>query len=252
MRRVVLYLFIFCLTFCTFATGLAQLQPQSSKARRGETVYYDAEIEMTIAPCNNTIDLLYFPSPKASLKTIAEKNNFKYVINGIYYYKSRGKAKPAGWYNDQGVIPGKLSRNKAFSHIVQFDLNTREFKFIPLKFFNPKKRFSVLEFQAGPMIIENSRIINSSAMHFRNHEGQYIRTLLAVKDKKQAFFITIRTPVSLEEAAERIKSSEIGKKGSLSVISLESGKGVAFYSSEHPEYNFNEEDVLPLLIGVKK
>lgn len=252
MHKRVIYIFTFILLFCTFASGMAQLQQQNPKLKRGETIYYDAEIEMTIAPCNNVIDLLYFPMPKSSLKTIAEKNNFKYVINGAYYYKSRDKAKPAGWYNDQGVVSGKLSRNKAFSHIVQFDLTTREFKFIPLKFFNPKKRFSVLEFQAGPMIIENNKVINLSDMHFRNHEGQYIRTLFAVKDKKQAYFITIRTPVSLEEAAERILKADFCRKGSINVVSLESGRGVAFYSSDHPEYNFNEGDALPILIGVKK
>jgi len=250
MFKITVYIFAAVFVFGTLSP--AHTQQQNGKQRRAETIYYDSEIEMTVAPCGNALDLQYYPSPKLSLKAIAEKNNFKYVINGAYFYESRGKAVPAGWYNDQGVVSGKLSKNKAFSHIVQYNNETKEFQFLPLKFFNPKRRYSVLEFQAGPMIIENNKIMTDIYANARGLRGQYTRTFFAVRDKRSAFFITIRTPVSFEEAAEHIMKADFAKKGSITVISLGSGKGVAFYSANHAEYNFNSDDALPIIIGAKK
>jgi exopolysaccharide biosynthesis protein len=242
--------FVFFVSMASAQNG--QPVQQNQKQKRAETITYDSEIEMTIAPCGNALDLMYFPYPKASLKAIAEKNNFRFVINGAYFYQSRGKAVPAGWYNDQGVVSGKLSKNKMLSHIVQYNTETKEFQFLPLRFFNPKRRYSVFEFQAGPMIIENNKVVTESLARLRGLRGQYTRTFLAVRDKRSAYFITIRTPVSLEEAAEHIMKAEIARKGSLTVISLGSGKGAAFYSANHPEYNYNSDDALPIIIGAKK
>ncbi len=247
-HKIIVILFWFALT-STLVWGNAQQQP---KPKHGDNIHFDPLLEMTIAPCGSSFDILYHPKPKLSLKEVAEKNGYRYIINGSYYNRVRGNCIPAGWFNYNGKILGKFSRGKVFTHVVQYNLASKEFQFIPQKFFNHKKRYGVIEFQTGPLIISNGKVVKSSAMNTRIHNGQYTRTFLAVRDKVKAYFITVRTPVSLDDAAEALMKTELVKKGNVSIICIESGEAVAFYAADKSEYNFNHEDVLPILFCTKK
>ncbi len=244
---------IIVMILLALTSGFVQGRPQlQTKSKHSDNIYFDEQLEMTIAPCGSSFDVVYNPIPKQSLKEAAEKGGYRYIINGSYYNRLHGKCIPAGWFNNNGKVSGKFSRGKVFTHVVQYNLNTKEFQIIPQKFFNHKKRYGVIEFQTGPLIISNSKAVKSYAMNTRIHNGQYTRAFLAVKDKVKAYFITVRTPVSLDDVMERLLQTELVKKGNVNIISLESGEAVAFYAADRAEYNFNQEDVLPILFCTKK
>ena len=247
-HKIITAFILFILT-SIIVQGHPQQQP---KPKHGDNIHFESQLEMTIAPCGNTFDVVFNPKPSLSLKEVADKGGYRYIINGSYYNRLRGKCIPAGWFNYNGKILGKFSRGKVFTDIVQYNLSTKEFQIIPQNFFNHKKRYGVIEFQTGPLIISNSKMVKSSTMNTRIHNGQYTRTFLAVKDKIKAYFITIRTPVSLDDAVEELMKSDLVKKGNVSIICIESGEAVAFYAADKAEYNFNQEDVLPILFCTKK
>lgn len=242
-------LIITVLVLFTLSTW-GQAPAVNKKAGKPE-VHFEADMDLTVVTCTGEPELIYTPRPQHSVEEIGQKEHFRYLINSAYFAGTRLLAKPAGWLRLDGKIVRKISRSRQLTHIVRYDSAENKMTFLPVKNFktDPEAAF---EFQTGPLVIDNNTIANEFIRQSINGRGKYTRTMLGICPRHNKFYLfTFRNPVSLKEAAEKILSLPLAKKTKLSVINLDGGASVAFYSKELPNYNYNTEDRLPFLLGIK-
>ncbi|MBI2418027.1 MAG: phosphodiester glycosidase family protein [Ignavibacteriales bacterium] len=223
-------------------------QPKQSNGK--QEIYFDEELELTVVPCNGAPEVLYSSKPKKSVEEIAKRGRFHYLINGSYFSGSRLSAKPAGWFRLYGRKFSKLSKSRQLTHVVRIDSTERQVHFIPISRFRTNPQ-SICEFQSGPLVTADGEIQTELIERSLNGKGNYSRTLLARTVTNKLYFITFRHPISLTDAAAVLLELPMFKKLKPTIINLDGGASVSFYSREYPEYNFNTEDTLPLLIGVR-
>jgi exopolysaccharide biosynthesis protein len=121
--------------------------------------------------------------------------------------------------------------------------------FLPVRSFLPSKDPQVLEFQTGPLIIENSSIREDLIRSSINGSTDHRRTLLATLDHRRCFFITVTDKVMLGDLAATLLQLSIFQAGTLDVINLDGGSSVSLYVRDIPRVNCNVDDCLPILIG---
>lgn len=239
----------FCFSLLLFSIVSGQGNQHKKNHSKAE-VYFDEALELTIAPGNGDLELIYHPKAGKSVEEIARSERFSYAINGSFFSGTRLLAKPAGWFRLNGRKLGKVSKSRQLTHVVRYDTTDARLHFIPVKRFrtNPE---SIFEFQTGPLVINDGVIQEELIERSPNGKGRYTRTMLAKTASGRIYFITFRHPITLTEAADALLETPVFKKSKPDIINLDGGASVSFFSKEYPQYNFNTEDTLPIIIGVR-
>lgn len=238
------------LALLIFATGFAQPANAGRTPPAKSTIYFDEEMDMTILPLQGKLELLYAKNPKRTIEETATAEKFKFILNAGYFSGSRAEAFPAGYLCVNGKIISKKCRSRQLTHIVSYYQDNRSMKIQTSETFR-RDTLAAFAFQSGPLIIDRGKICGNYIRNSLNGKGTYIRTLIAYAESKGIFFITIRKPISLQDAAENLNNLPLFRGSRLSLLNLDGGPSVSFYSKENPAYNFNTGDTLPLLFGIR-
>ena len=212
-------------------------------------VQTDATFGVTIVGFTDNFEFLYEPSNPLSLKQAAQKQAYRYIINGSYFEGSRVHA---GWLSIFGVQEAPIKVDRQLTHMAILDTSMGYLAFPELTLWDssmtsPKN----LEFQTGPLVIYASQIDTLSIQASINGTGAHLRTLLAMTEEDGMFyFIITRKPCGLEELGDHLLSYEIFAGKTLHVMNLDGGSSTALFSQDHPELNFNTERPLPILLGI--
>ncbi|NES71841.1 MAG: hypothetical protein F6K24_44890, partial [Okeania sp. SIO2D1] len=128
------------------------IYPDSS-FQDGEIMAYKFNnYDMTIVSFVGNFDFIYKPSQTESIKTVATKSNYTYIVNGSFFEESK---EHAGWLSVLGQIKTPVKEDKQLSHIISFNPKTEELKFVETKLFEPSTKKTNIEFQSGPLIIDS-------------------------------------------------------------------------------------------------
>ena len=201
-----------------------------------------------LSPC---VELLYFSDSAPVVRDVAVQNKFRYLINGSYFHGSRLNALHAGWLRVYGKHYTMLTDDRQLTHVVKIDSSKKSISFIRKEEFAADSTASTLEFQTGPLIIENGKAATEFIQSSINGLAKHRRTLMATIENSQLVLILVREKVSLDELAKYLLRLSIFKGKKLDVINLDGGSSTALYVKAIPRLNFNIEDKLPILIGVK-
>ena len=135
--------------------------------------------------------------------------------------------------------------------MVRVDARSKRVKFTRKDEFVPDTALSTVEFQTGPLVIENGKPSMAFIEGSINGLAKQRRTLLATLDTTQLFLVIVREMISLDELARMLPTLSVFKGKRLDVVNLDGGSSTALYSRNFPRLNFNVNDRLPLLIGVR-
>ncbi len=231
--------------------GRSPILPDTSfRDRDVKVVTYDS-LGITIVSVPRTFEYRYFPENPDPLRIVGEKGGYRYLFNASYFDGDRLHATHAGWLRIGGRVLAPLKKDKQLSHVVQYDSRKKRVQYIPYGKFVPSLDTSALEFQTGPMIVEQGRVAEKYIRESINGLGAYPRTLLATLDRRSVFFIVVRRPVALDALARFLLRVKPFARGRLDVVNLDGGSSVALYSSARPGLCYNDAARLPLLIGIR-
>jgi hypothetical protein len=214
-------------------------------------VYLFRQFDMTILTVPNGFNYLFTPKAVPSLLSVAQAGQHRFMINGSFFDGTRLDAQHSGWLHILGQSFGSVWDNRQLTHIVRFDKNSGTMEFIASKAFKPSQDDRSIEFQTGPLVIENNEVALPLISHSINGSGRYTRTLIAVCNRNEIMFITVRKPVSLDVLARFLLTLSIFDQKRLNVVNLDGGPSVAFYARAFPKLNYNVDDHLPLLLGIQ-
>jgi exopolysaccharide biosynthesis protein len=235
-----------------FWLGVLQAQTPDTTFVDGQNrVYLFRQFDMTILSVHNGFEYLFTPKAVPSLLSVARAGQYRFMINGSFFDGTRLDAQHSGWLHILGKSFGSVWDNRQLTHIVRFDKNSGTLEIIASKAFTPSHNDHTIEFQTGPLVIENSKVVLSLISHSINGSGKYTRTLIAVSNRNEIMFITVRKPVSLDVLGRFLLTLSVFDKKRLDVVNLDGGPSVAFYARAFPKLNYNVDDHLPLLLGVQ-
>lgn len=263
-RKLKIGLYIILL-LCLVGAGItvSQLTEISSQQKSSQqTIYPDSSVKdgdimlyqfndrgITIVSFVGSFDFIYKPSQAVSVKTVATKLNYRYLVNGSFFEASKGHA---GWLSVLGQEKTPLKEDRQLSHIIRFNPNTGVLSFVDAKLFQPSTNKTNIEFQSGPLIIDSNRVTNKYIHQSINGLLLFERTLLAyTEEDRRKYFIITKKQVKLDELADHLLMLSVFSGKTLYVVNLDGGTSVAFYSQTHPELSFNETAILPILLGIK-
>ncbi|NEO53195.1 MAG: phosphodiester glycosidase family protein [Okeania sp. SIO3B5] len=225
------------------------IYPDSSFQDGEFMAYKFNNYDMTIVSFIGNFDLIYKPSQAESVKTVATKSNYKYIVNGSFFEESK---EHAGWLSVLGKVKTPVKEDKQLSHIISFNPNTEELNFIETKLFEASTEKNNIEFQSGPLIIDSNQVTTKYINQSLNGLLLFERTLLAyTEEDRRKYFIITKENVKLDELADYLLKVSVFSGKTLHIVNLDGGSSVALYSQTHPELNFNETAILPILLGLK-
>jgi len=211
---------------------------------------YDS-LGMTIIGGIDTFDFFFYPESTASISANALSGGYLFMINGTYFDGVRGHAGHAGWLKIYGKVFAALRDEDQLSHVVVWDRAAGRFHIQPRETFKTPGTDSTIEFQTGPLIIQNNRITFNPIRKSKNGRTAHLRTLLAISDHRKLSFVTVRKKVTLTDLAAYLLKLTQFRGMELDVINLDGGSSVALFSRKFPELDFNSTDHLPVIIGIK-
>ncbi len=214
-------------------------------------VYEFNQYGMTIAQLSGGFDLIYIPEKADVVKTLAEEQNYQYVINGSFFDGTYAKAKHAGWLWVLGKNYAPIKQDPQLTHIAVYNTKNQQIQFVDYQNFTPSRSNEVIEFQSGPIVVENNQVAKTYIANSLNGSAPYTRSLLAVTDNRTKYFITVRKPIRLDDLANYLLSLEIFAGKRLDVLNLDGGPSVALYSRELINLRYNDTAQLPILLGVR-
>jgi hypothetical protein len=204
---------------------------------------------VTVVEVPDTLVFCYLPRNDAPLDSIARRESLRCVINGSFFEGPRGNASHAGWLSLYGLKVTPVMDDRQLTHIVRNNGTQRTIEFLPVRPFEASNDTRLLEFQTGPLIIENGRIREDLIRASINGSSRHTRTLLATLDHRRCFFITVTDRVTLTELADTLLRLNVFQDARLDVVNLDGGSSVALYFRDIPGLNSNADDRLPILIG---
>jgi exopolysaccharide biosynthesis protein len=207
--------------------------------------------QMVIVNVPDTIVFCYLPRNAAPLDSIARKERLRCVINGSFFNGVRGNAGHAGWLSLYGLVITPLMDDRQLTHVVRTNGSKHMTNFLPVRSFKRSSDQGEVEFQTGPLVIENGTIREDLIHSSINGSTAHTRTLLATLDHRRCFFITVRERVTLSGLAATLVRLSIFKEGRLDIVNLDGGSSVALYLRDVPTANVNVDDRLPVLIGFR-
>ena len=145
-----------------------------------------------------------------------------------------------------------LKPDRQLSHIVRFNPKTAVLDFVDAKRFQPSTQNTEIEFQTGPLIVANNKVTTDYIRQSINGLSPFARTLLAyTEEDRKKYFIIAQKIVKLDQLANDLLTLSVFSGKTLHVVNLDGGPSVALHSKTHPELNFNESAVLPIVLGLK-
>jgi hypothetical protein len=204
---------------------------------------------VTVVEVPDTLVFCYLPRNEAPLDSIARREKLRCVINGSFFEGARGNASHAGWLWLYGLEITPVMDDRQLTHVVRNNSTHRTIEFLPARSFEASNDPRVIEFQTGPLIIENGRIREDLIRASINGSSKHTRTLLATLDHRRCFFITVTDRVTLAELADTLLRLTVLRGGRLDVVNLDGGSSVALYLRDIPGLNSNADDRLPIVIG---
>ncbi|NEQ66034.1 MAG: phosphodiester glycosidase family protein [Symploca sp. SIO2D2] len=245
--------------------GMAAVQwtkHSSQEQSSGSTIYPDSQVkdgdviayqfpnyDLTILSFVDNFDFIYQPSQNQSLKTVAEEFDYRYLVNGSFFEASR---EHAGWLAVLGQEKTPFKEDPQLSHIIQYNTNTGGLNFVEAQLFQPSTQKTNIEFQSGPLIIDTNQVTPKYIKQSLNGLLPFKRTLLAYTEEDQRKYLMItQKKVKLDELADYLLTLSVFSGKTLHVVNLDGGTSTALYSQPHPELSFNEEAILPILLGIK-
>ncbi|MBD2075843.1 phosphodiester glycosidase family protein [Phormidium sp. FACHB-592] len=173
------------------------------------------------------------------------------MINGSFFDGTYAKAKHAGWLWILGQNYALIKQDPQLTHIALYNTKNQQIQFVDYQNFTPSRSNEVIEFQSGPIVVENSQVAKPYIAKSLNGSAPYTRSLLAVTDNRTKYFITVRKPIRLDDLANYLLSLEIFAGKRLDVLNLDGGPSVALYSRELINLRYNDTAQLPILLGAR-
>ena len=204
---------------------------------------------MTVIRVPDTLSFLYLPRNNASVDSVARGYGLRCLINGSYFSGVRGDASHAGLLCYHGRLLAPPLSDRQLTHVVRINSAAHRVDFFTAQSYVPAADPGLVEFQTGPLIIENGKIRKELIDSSLNGRTKHARTLLATLDNRLCFFVTVTEKVGLYEIAGFLRRIDAFQKGKLDVVNLDGGSSVALYVRDATAVNFNEADRLPVLIG---
>ncbi len=234
-----------------FSGGSTFLTPDSTFTAGDVTVRVWNHPRMVIVGVPDTVVFCYLPRNDAPLDSIARRERLRCVINGSFFNGVRGNAGHAGWLSlyGRGITP--LMDDRQLTHVIRINGVRHTTTCLPVKLFSPSTDPGEVEFQTGPLVIDNGKIREDLIRSSINGSSAHTRTLLATLDHRRCFFITVSERVRLSDLAATLMRLSIFKEGRLDVVNLDGGSSVALYVRDVPYANVNIDDRLPILIGFR-
>ncbi|MDP4176202.1 MAG: phosphodiester glycosidase family protein [Bacteroidota bacterium] len=215
------------------------------------TVYsYQKEHRLEIVSIPDSIHFVYSPKNNKTFLQIAKDMNFRYMVNATYYSGYSRDASHVGWLWIYGTLYENVAEDKQLTHIVSINRLSKKISYTYYKDFKSELDKDCLEFQTGPLIVENNKLaenyINSSINGLRKAP----RTMLASLDNKQMFFIISESSMDLITLGNYIMKLSVFYGKRLDVVNLDGGPSTALYSKNYSKLNYNEDAVLPFHLGI--
>ncbi len=212
--------------------------------------YHFQQIDMTVCAFSSGFDFIYIGQKPGTVSQIAKQKNYRLLINASFFDGDREQATHAGWLKIFGAQLAPLKIDRQLSHVVKYQPADARFEFTDYQNFKPDTATNSIEFQTGPLIIENNLIAENYIRTSINGMGKYRRTLLGTTDDGKMYFIIVRSQIALDELAQFLLTVSAFAGKNLSVINLDGGPSVALYVKKYPQFNYNTSARLPLLLGV--
>jgi len=228
------------------------LRPDETIKDGNITVFNYKLADMTIVTVPDTLNFIFVPNEVKPFEEMAKENNFRYMINSTYFAGNNLKAKHCGILkNYEQIISPDLMQDKQIKYVVSYNRKDRKIDYSYFENFKPSSDANTLEFQTGPLVIENNKLSDTAIRSSINWERKTKRTLIASLDNKDIFLIIVRENVDMINLGKFLLKLSIFKDRKLDVMNLDGGSSTALYSKNHPKLGYRLSARLPLLIGIK-
>jgi hypothetical protein len=251
--------FVRCSILVLIAIVLTTQSLPAQTVRYPDTVYTDGsnriyvfkELQLTILSVYRGFDYVFTPRNVPAFASVARKRSFRFMINASFFDNDRLDAQHAGWLRILGASHAPVRDDRQLTHIIRYDTLSGKTEIVDWQNFKPSTSNHTIEFQTGPLVISRNVVTTNLINNSINGSGKYTRTLIAVGGTNELWFITVRRPVSLDSLGRFLLTLSIFQNKTIDVVNLDGGPSVAFYSRAFPELNYNVEDRLPLLLGIR-
>jgi exopolysaccharide biosynthesis protein len=233
------------------ANDSSTIPPDSTVTIGDMTVRVWNHPRMVIVSVPDTVVFCYLPRNGAPLDSVARREDLRCLINGSFFNGVRGDASHAGLLSIYGKYITPLMDDRQLTHVVRTSGSRHTTSFLPVRSFKHSTDPGDVEFQTGPLIIENGKIRDDLIRSSINGSSRHTRTLLATLDHHRCFFITVDERVTLSDLAASLVRLRMFKEGRLDVVNLDGGSSVALYLRDVPHASVNVDDRLPILIGFR-
>ena len=237
---------------CPAQTGIGAdsvWPPDTAVTTDSVSVWAWSHPHMIIVSVPDTLTFLYRPQNTLPLDSLAVVEDLRAVVNGSFFDGVRGDARHAGWLSLYGKRIMPLMDDRQLTHVVRISNGGKTIECIPVPGFRPSAESGDLEFQTGPLILDNGVLREDLIQSSINGSTPHTRTLLAILDRTRVFSVTVTDRITLSDLGAMLKRLSILRGVRLDVINLDGGSSVALYLRGTQGFNFNAGDRLPILIG---
>lgn len=191
--------------------------------------------------------LMYTPKSPETIAKQVMNSSFLAGINAGYFLSDFSHA---GLLIQDGEMIVDIALNDSqLTHIVQIG----EFiEFFPKeKFFELPKDKEFTYFQTGPLIIDRNQIQTIAISNSVNANRKTFRSFLGYTSTGRNFVVQTLLPFDLFEIAKLLLSLDVFRNSEISVVNLDGGSSVSFFSKERNDFNFNIRKSLPSILLIK-
>ena len=205
---------------------------------------------MSIIAFRSNFEIVYKPSQSLSLYQIRQRFSYRYLVNGSFFEWS---GVHTGWLSIAGDNLMRWKHDRQLTHLAILNTITGKMSFRSAESWEPSMSDKAhLEFQTGPLVIRANELDLASIRQSINGLRSHRRTLLAYTEEDgMKFFITVREPERLDKLGESLLRLSTFEGKTLFALNLDGGPSVALDSQAHPEMNYNENAVLPILFALQ-
>jgi len=199
-------------------------------------------------------EYIYTQKPTESMGQVLTENGYSFGVNAGYFKGTYSNATPTGLLQIRDTQYSQQSADAQITTFVVLDYEDNSLEFIPNADFNPSNYSSenFTFFQTGPMIIEDSVIINDKITASLNGNGCFYRTFLGYIPEDKLFIYGISTQkVTINQVAEELMDRPEFQGKDFTIVNLDGGPSTAMFSTMSSDQNFNTQKELPLILGVK-
>jgi exopolysaccharide biosynthesis protein len=193
---------------------------------------------------------IYVKKDPKIFSELASENDCSYAINSSFFAGTYQEAYPAGLLNLWGENYSPIAGDRQLTHVLRYNKTSGTAEIHQAHTFDQKLEKDILEFQTGPLVTDNNKVVTGSINASYNGSQNHQRTLLAILGD-EIHLITVREEISLDLLGYYLLSLPYYKNMDVQVLNLDGGNSTAFYSKAFSNLNFNTSAQLPLLLCVK-